>query len=52
MSRVRKLTDIEIDEVSVVDRPANQHGLIAFSKSQHGDGFDQRGEEPCRLMRM
>lgn len=40
MSRVRKLTDIEIDEVSVVDRPANQHGLIAFSKSVHGDGFD------------
>lgn len=40
MSRVRKLTDIEIDEVSVVDRPANQHGLIAFSKSVQGDGFE------------
>jgi hypothetical protein len=40
MSRVRKLTDIEIDEVSVVDRPANQHGLIAFSKSVQGEGFD------------
>jgi hypothetical protein len=38
MSRVRKLTDIEIDEVSVVDRPANQHGLIAFSKSITGVG--------------
>ena len=34
MSRnVKKLFDIEIDEVSVVDRPANQHGLITFSKS-------------------
>jgi len=40
MSRVRKLTDIEIDEVSVVDRPANQHGLIAFSKSVQGDGYE------------
>jgi len=40
MSRVRKLTDIEIDEVSVVDRPANQHGLIAFSKAHQGDGTD------------
>lgn len=39
MSRVKKLTDIEIDEISVVDRPANQHGLIAFSKSTGiGDG--------------
>jgi hypothetical protein len=39
MSRVKRLTDIEIDEVSVVDRPANQHGLIAFSKSTGiGDG--------------
>lgn len=28
-----KLFDLEIDEVSVVDRPANQHGLIAFAKS-------------------
>jgi hypothetical protein len=49
MSRVRKLTDIEIDEVSVVDRPANQHGLIAFSKSLaprvrvRKEGSDQEG---------
>jgi hypothetical protein len=28
-----KLFDLEIDEISVVDRPANQHGLIAFAKS-------------------
>lgn len=34
MSRsVRKLFDLEIDEVSVVDRPANQHGLIAIAKN-------------------
>lgn len=30
---VSKLIDLEIDEVSVVDRGANQHSLIAFSKS-------------------
>ena len=30
---VRKLTDLEIDEVSLVDRPANQHGLVAFAKA-------------------
>lgn len=29
----KKLTDIEIDEISVVDRPANQHGLITFAKN-------------------
>lgn len=34
MSRpVKKLFDLEIDEVSVVDRAANQHSLIAFAKS-------------------
>lgn len=34
MSRsVKKLFDLEIDEVSVVDRGANQHSLIAFAKS-------------------
>lgn len=30
---VSKLIDLEIDEVSVVDRGANQHSLISFSKS-------------------
>jgi hypothetical protein len=34
---VKKLFDLEIDEVSVVDRAANQHSLIAFSKSAGGD---------------
>lgn len=31
-----KLFDMEFDEVSLVERPANQHGLIAFSKSAEG----------------
>jgi hypothetical protein len=31
--KVNKLFDLEFDEVSSVDRPANQHGLIAFSKA-------------------
>ena len=31
--QVNKLFDLEFDEVSSVDRPANQHGLIALSKS-------------------
>lgn len=30
---VKKLFDIEIDEVSVVDRPANQHGDIVIAKN-------------------
>lgn len=34
--KANKLFDIEIDEVSVVDRPANQHGLIAFAKNDEG----------------
>ena len=36
-----KLIDLEIDEVSVVDRGANQHSLIAFSKSlADAEAFD------------
>ena len=52
---VKRLFDIEIDEVSVVDRPANQHGLIAFAKNDSGldeteldvpeELFDETGEE-------
>lgn len=30
---VSKLMDLDIDEVSLVDRGANQHSLVAFSKS-------------------
>lgn len=44
---VRKLFDLEIDEVSTVDRPANQHGLIAFAKNDtqedQMDFFDSEG---------
>lgn len=33
MSRmIKKLSGLEIDEVSLVDRPANQHGLVAIAK--------------------
>lgn len=51
---VKRLFDIEIDEVSVVDRPANQHGLIAFAKNDSSteletgmpeELFDETGEE-------
>lgn len=44
MSRpVKKLFDMEIDEISLVDRPANQHGLISFSKSAGiGEGHDPK----------
>ena len=50
---IKRLFDIEIDEVSVVDRPANQHGLIAFAKNDSSDEleaevpgelFDETGE--------
>ena len=40
---IKSLFDIEIDEVSAVDRPANQHGLIAFAKSE--EGIDEVAEE-------
>lgn len=30
--RVRRLYDLEIDEISLVDRPANQHGKVAIAK--------------------
>ena len=46
MSRtLSKLVDLDIDEVSVVDRGANQHSLIAFSKSLQSGGVDV-SEEP------
>lgn len=41
------LADLEIDEVSTVDRPANQHGLITFSKnSGRGEGQPQEVHMP------
>lgn len=41
---VSKLIDLDIDEVSLVDRAANQHSLVAFSKSLH-EGADHHPEE-------
>jgi hypothetical protein len=46
---VKKLSGLEIDEVSLVDRPANQHGLVAIAKRQEDDMsdsiFDAQGNE-------
>lgn len=39
----RRLFDLEIDEVSAVDRPANQHGLISISKSLGTDNTPEEG---------
>jgi|JI8StandDraft_1071087.scaffolds.fasta_scaffold00325_18 hypothetical protein len=35
-----KLTVEEVDEISLVDRPANQHGLVALSKAMEGVAVD------------
>jgi len=45
---VKKLSGLEIDEVSLVDRPANQHGLVTIAKRQEDtmpDIFDAQGNE-------
>lgn len=34
---VRKLSRLKIDEISLVDRPANQHGLVAIAKREEHD---------------
>lgn len=34
---VKRLSQLEIDEVSLVDRPANQHGLVAIAKNDQED---------------
>lgn len=50
MTRRTMLSDLEIDEVSTVDRPANQHGLITFSKRLTGfrksETHDEEGSMP------
>jgi hypothetical protein len=44
MSRpMRRLFDLEFDEVSAVDRPANQHGLISIAKSLGEDTSEEGG---------
>lgn len=44
---VKRLSQLEIDEVSLVDRPANQHGLVAIAKNHQEDDmpdlFDSQG---------
>jgi hypothetical protein len=44
--RVNELTDISIDEVSLVDRPANQHAVVAIAKrAEEEDMPDDEGIE-------
>lgn len=44
---VKRLSQLEIDEVSLVDRPANQYGLVAIAKNHQEDDmpdlFDDQG---------
>jgi hypothetical protein len=45
---IKRLSGLEIDEVSLVDRPANQHGLVAIAKNYQEDNmgvYDAAGEE-------
>jgi hypothetical protein len=47
---VKRLSGLEIDEVSLVDTPANQHGLVAIAKRQEQDPmgdtiYDETGVE-------
>lgn len=45
---VKRLSQLEIDEVSLVDRPANQHGLVTITKRDEGTGmgfYDEHGNE-------
>ena len=45
---VKRLTGLEIDEVSLVNRPANQHGLVTIAKSYQEDNmgvYDAAGDE-------
>lgn len=45
---LKRLSDLEIDEVSLVDRPANQHGLVTITKRDEGSRmavYDAQGNE-------
>ena len=51
MPRVRHLTDIEIDEVSLVDIPANQHATVAIAKrATEEDQVPKIYNEECDLL--
>src|SRR5206468_4041215 len=44
--RVSRLLGLEIDEVSLVDRPANQHGVVTITKRDEDpvdEIFDEQG---------
>jgi hypothetical protein len=50
MPQVRRVTDMVIDEISLVDRPANQHATIVLAKRDNqeaavGSYYDQQGDE-------
>lgn len=46
---VRRLYDLEVDEISLVDRPANQHGAVVIAKRATEDRsmpmYDEEGYE-------
>ena len=45
---LKRLSSLEIDEVSLVDRPANQHGLVTITKRDEGTRmavYDAQGNE-------
>ena len=44
---VKRLSGLEIDEVSLVNRPANQHGIVTIAKAQEAAMpiFDNQGDE-------
>lgn len=42
--RVRRLFDMDVDEISTVDRAANQHAAIVFSKRAEPEEADMPGE--------
>jgi len=49
--RTRAVSDMEIDEISLVDRPANQHAVVTLAKRANEEDavpeefFDQSGDE-------
>ena len=44
---VKRLSGLEIDEVSLVNRPANQHGIVAIAKAMEDSMpiYDNQGDE-------
>lgn len=42
---VKELSDMEIDEISLVDRPANQHAKVVITKNYTGDTYTGASKE-------